>query len=191
MRAEVLAADRSHNGPGMAGIFSDLQNGGIYSVVVPAMEAGSSAGGGRAGRGGAVAASTSPNAAPRQIPFTVRMEIDLVAERKQVFEEAWRTMKNRFYDGKMHGVNWAAAKDTYETLLPDIADTDELHNVVMQMIGELNASHTGISGGGVIPGQPGRSVCRRFIPDSIWIRTPRDIIRSVTSIEKVRRITIM
>ncbi|HLW75752.1 MAG TPA: S41 family peptidase, partial [Bryobacteraceae bacterium] len=71
-----------------------------------------------------------------------------------VFEEAWRVMKNRFYDGNMHGVNWAAAKDTYETLLPNIADADELHNVVMQMIGELNASHTGISGGGGLPGQP-------------------------------------
>ena len=45
------------------------------------------------------------------------MQIDRPAERKQVFEEAWRTMKNRFYDPKMHGVNWAAAKDRYETLL--------------------------------------------------------------------------
>jgi tricorn protease len=142
-----------------------LQNGGIYSVAVPAMEADSGTGGGRAGRGGAGATSAAANAGtPRQIPFTVRMEIDVVAERKQVFEEAWRVMKNRFYDGKMHGVNWAAAKDTYETLLPNIADTDELHNVVMEMIGELNASHTGISGGGGIPGQPAPERVQTFYP---------------------------
>ena len=74
---------------------------------------------------------------------------------RQVFEEAWRVMKNRFYDGKMHGVNWAAEQRTHtRSLLPNIADTDELHNVIMQMIGELNASHTGISGGGGLPGQP-------------------------------------
>jgi tricorn protease len=54
----------------------------------------------------------------------------------------------------MHGVNWGAAKDRYESLLPHIADNDQLHDTVMTMIGELNASHTGISGGGNLPGQP-------------------------------------
>ena len=34
-----------------------------------------------------------PPAAPRRIDFSVRMEIDIAAERKQVFEEAWRVMK--------------------------------------------------------------------------------------------------
>jgi tricorn protease len=82
------------------------------------------------------------------------MQIDQSAERKQVFEEAWRTMKYRYYDANMHGVDWAALKDTYESLLPHVADVDELHNVVMMMIGKLNSSHTGISGGGVLPGQP-------------------------------------
>src|ERR1035438_9515667 len=53
----------------------------------------------------------------------------------------------------MHGADWAAAKDTYESLLPYIADTEELHKVIMEMIGDMNASHTGISAGGVIPGR--------------------------------------
>jgi tricorn protease len=132
-----------------------LQNGGIYSVAVPASDSTAPAAAGGRGRGGAAPApATTAASTPRRIPFSVRMEIDRVAERRQVFEEAWRVMKNRFYDGKMHGVNWAAAKDTYETLLSDIADADELHNVVMEMIGELNASHTGISGGGGLPGEP-------------------------------------
>ena len=92
------------------------------------------------------------------------MVVDRPAERRQVFEEAWRVMKNRFYDAKMHGVNWAAAKDRYESLLPHIADTDELHNVIMEMIGELNASHTGITGGGGLPGErrPAERVTTRY-----------------------------
>jgi tricorn protease len=141
-----------------------LQGGGIYAVSVPNMPdasapAAAAGGGGRGGRGGgavAAAAATSsaaPAAGPRRITFTVRMEIDIPAERKQVFEEAWRTMKNRFYDGKMNGVNWAAAEDKYESLLSNIADTEELHNLIMEMIGELNASHTGISGGSELPGK--------------------------------------
>jgi tricorn protease len=38
-------------------------------------------------------------------------------------------------------------KDVYEPLLDHLADQEELHSVVSMMIGELNASHTGISGG--------------------------------------------
>ena len=102
---------------------------------------------------GSMGSMSALNATPRQISFAVRMQIDRPAERKQVFEEAWRTMRNRFYDPKMHGVNWAAAEDKYESLLDHVADTDELHNVIMEMIGELNASHTGITGGGTLPGE--------------------------------------
>jgi len=155
-----------------------LQGGGIYSLGVPAPAApGDSApgggGGGRGGRGTAAAstgastgASTtaSTTAAPRRIAFTVRMEIDIPAERRQVFEEAWRVMKNRFYDPKMHGVNWAAAKDIYESLLPHVADSDELHNVIMEMIGDMNASHTGITGGSRLPapGPPQERIQTRY-----------------------------
>ena len=38
---------------------------------------------------------------------------------------------------------------------------EELHTVIMQMIGELNASHTGISGGGN-PGQAPERVQTRY-----------------------------
>ncbi len=140
-----------------------LQGGGIYSLSVSSAGGDAEAaalaggGGGRGGRGpalntaAAVSTGATGGAAPRRIAFTVRMEIDIPAERRQVFEEAWRVMKNRFYDPKMHGVNWTAAKDTYESLLPHVADSDELHNVIMEMIGDLNASHTGITGGSRIP----------------------------------------
>src|SRR5262249_33977504 len=37
---------------------------------------------------------------------------------------------------------------TYEPLLAHIAEQDDLHDVMNMMIGELNASHTGVSGGG-------------------------------------------
>lgn len=137
----------------------------IFAVAAPANTDGAGMGAATAGAGGrgrgaiAPVATTStppavPNAGPRRVTFAVRMEIDRPAERKQVFEEAWRTMKNRFYDSNMHGVNWAAAQDKYESLLEHVADSDELHNVIMEMIGELNASHTGITGGGGLPGEP-------------------------------------
>ena len=143
-----------------------LQSGGIYNLAIATAPAGdttaaAATGGARGGRGGRAGGGAAPadantaaaGPAPRRIPFSVKMEIDIPAERRQVFEEAWRVMKNRFYDPKMHGVNWAAEKDTYESLLPHIADLDELHNVIMEMIGDMNASHTGITGGTRLPGQ--------------------------------------
>jgi tricorn protease len=82
------------------------------------------------------------------VSFTVRVEVDNREERKQVFSEAWRIMRNRFYDSEMHGVDWTRIRSVYEPLLADVGDREELQAVVSQMIGELNASHTGISGGG-------------------------------------------
>jgi len=103
---------------------------------------------GAAAAAGGPAAAGGGGGARQRINFTVRVEVDNREERKQVFNEAWRVMKNRFYDAKMHGVDWAKMRTVYEPLLSDVADREELQNVISQMIGELNASHTGISGGG-------------------------------------------
>ena len=91
------------------------------------------------------ASSAGPTA--RQVTFTIHTELDHHALRKEVFLEGWRVMKNRFYDAKMHGADWNAAKNTYGAVLDNLVDQEELHNVLMMMIGELNASHTGVSGG--------------------------------------------
>jgi tricorn protease len=109
-------------------------------------------GGGRGGRGGGTPAVTEPaaNAAARQVTYTVNIEVDRKALRSQVFNEGWRIMKNRFYDPKMHGADWNAMKTAYAPLLDYLVDDEELNTVMMMMIGQLNASHTGVSGGGPV-----------------------------------------
>jgi tricorn protease len=124
----------------------------IYSVSVPPP----SEGGAGAGRGAAAAAAASTGAPAgagnrRRVNFSLRVDVDHRAQREQVFEEGWRIMKHRFYDPNMHGVNWAAKKDTYQSLLKYVSDDEELNTLLQQMIGELNASHTGVSGGGPRP----------------------------------------
>ena len=99
-----------------------------------------------AGGGTARAAFATPRNYERHpVNFTVRVEVDHRAERKQVFAESWRIMKHRFYDAKMHGADWDAARATFEPMLDYVADQEEMHNIISEMIGELNASHTGIS----------------------------------------------
>lgn len=112
---------------------------GIYSIATAAGRSPSPAPSGR---------GSGPGGEAKRIQFTARVQVDHRAERKQVFEEAWRVMKHRFYDPAFHGVNWDEKRAEYEPLMQDVADQDELHNVVSQMIGELNASHTGIGPGG-------------------------------------------
>jgi tricorn protease len=119
-----------------------MEGEGLYAVDLgPA--AGGATGSGRAGAAADAPAGRNPER--RRINFTARVEVDHHEEWKQVFNESWRVMKHRFYDPDMHGVNWAAVKDVYEPLMDHVADQEEMHNVVSQMIGELNASHTGIS----------------------------------------------
>ena len=84
---------------------------------------------------------------PRQVTYTATIQVDRRALRKQVFNEGWRIMKNRFYDAEMHTVNWPSMRTVYEPLVDFVVDQEELQSVMMMMIGELNASHTGVSGG--------------------------------------------
>lgn len=115
---------------------------------------GGQAAGGRGGRGPSTGSGQAPaadapatSATARQVTYTANLEIDHKALRAQVFNEGWRIMKHRFYDAKMHGADWNAEKAVYEPLLQYLVDAEELHTVMMMMIGELNASHTGVSGG--------------------------------------------
>jgi tricorn protease len=93
-------------------------------------------------------ATETPPGTARRVTFAAKLEIDRRSRRQQVFNESWRVMKFRFYDPAMHGVDWDKMRKTYEPLLTHIGEQEDLLDVVNMMIGELNASHTGISGGG-------------------------------------------
>src|SRR5262249_59646046 len=88
------------------------------------------------------AAKTGPG---RQATSAATLEVDHKARRAQVFNEGWRIIKTRFYDAKMHGANGSAVREMYEPLLENLVDEDELHTIMMMMIGHLNASHTAVT----------------------------------------------
>lgn len=87
----------------------------------------------------------SPQRSER-VNFTFPVRIDRKAEWNQLFEEAWRVMKYRFYDEKMHGKDWDAIKARYKPLLKFVGTNEDVYDLANEMIGELNASHTGVSG---------------------------------------------
>jgi len=81
-----------------------------------------------------------------RVDFSLPIWVDLRDEWRQIFEESWRVMTYRFYDENMHGTDWEAIREKYRELLPHVATYDDLHDVANAMLGELNASHLGVSG---------------------------------------------
>ena len=72
-------------------------------------------------------------------------EYDMNTVRKQVFREVWGQFGLNFYDPEMHGINWDKLYKKYEPYLEYCQDEEVLSNIVDEMIGEVNASHTGFN----------------------------------------------
>ncbi|MBA2301147.1 MAG: PD40 domain-containing protein [Acidobacteria bacterium] len=81
-----------------------------------------------------------------QVNFAFSVKVDQRAEWAQILDESWRVMKYRFYDEKMHGRDWNAMRAKYEPLLKYVGENQDVYDLANEMIGELNASHTGVSG---------------------------------------------
>ena len=81
-----------------------------------------------------------------RVPIGVTVRVDERDEWAQIFNESWRVMKYRFYDENMHGKDWAGIRARYEPLLKFVGANEDLYDLCNEMIGELNASHTGVSG---------------------------------------------
>ena len=75
------------------------------------------------------------------------VELDPREEWEQMFYEAWRHQRDFYWDAGMAGIDWRAERDRYATLLPRLATRGDLRDVLAEMIGELNTSHTYVWGG--------------------------------------------
>jgi tricorn protease len=77
------------------------------------------------------------------VKFTAVKELDGMAERNYLFEHMWREEKEKFYVADMGGVDWDYYKKVYARFLPYIVDNRDFSEMISEMLGELNASHTG------------------------------------------------
>ncbi len=77
------------------------------------------------------------------------LAVDLVPDEqwRQIFHEVWRRFRDFFYVENMHGYDWEALRRQYEPWLEHVAHRSDLNYVISEMIGELSASHTYVSGG--------------------------------------------
>jgi len=96
--------------------------------------------------GGAIKSLPAAGGTASTITFRARMDVDTRAELTQMFDEAWRKMRDAFYDEKMHGADWSRVRESYRPALQDITYKDDFYALFSLALGELNASHTGLSG---------------------------------------------
>ncbi|HYW68295.1 MAG TPA: PDZ domain-containing protein, partial [bacterium] len=75
------------------------------------------------------------------------VEIDPKVEWMATFHDAWRIMRDYFYDPGMHGVDWEGVKRQYEPMVEGCASRSDLSFVIGEMIAELNVGHAYYMGG--------------------------------------------
>ncbi|MFN6178760.1 MAG: S41 family peptidase [Flavobacteriales bacterium] len=71
------------------------------------------------------------------------MTLNENAERAYLFEHVWRQVKKKFYRVDLQGVDWDLYKKEYQRFVPDINNNYDMAELLSEMLGELNASHTG------------------------------------------------
>ena len=93
--------------------------------------------------GGTVFKLDISNGTPKPIGSSGEMNLNSPAERAYMFEHAWRQTREKFYVEDLHGVNWDFYKKEYEQKLSSITNGFDFSELLSELLGELNASHTG------------------------------------------------
>ena len=79
----------------------------------------------------------------KPVSYSAEMNLNKSAERKYMFDHVWRQAFEKFYVSDMQGVDWALYKKEYAKFLPYINNNYDFSEMLSEMLGELNASHTG------------------------------------------------
>ena len=77
------------------------------------------------------------------ISFEATFNYKPYEERAYIFNHIWQQVKDKFYVEDIHGVDWEGYRKIYERFLPYINNGYDFRDMLCELLGELNASHTG------------------------------------------------
>ena len=83
------------------------------------------------------------NGQMKPLGYKVEFELKPTKERANLFTYVWQQVNDKFYAEDFKGVDWAYYKKSYERFLPHINNDQDFADMLAEMLGELNASHTG------------------------------------------------
>ena len=75
------------------------------------------------------------------------VSVDPRAEWNQMFHEAWRIMRDFFYDPNLHGANMKSLVATYQPFVDTVMSRADLSYIFADMFGDITAQHIYITGG--------------------------------------------
>ncbi len=79
----------------------------------------------------------------KSIGFEAIFNYKPAEERQYIFDHAWQQVKDKFYKEDIHGIDWEGYRETYRRFLPSINNNHDFQELLSEMLGELNGSHTG------------------------------------------------
>lgn len=84
-------------------------------------------------------------AAGKREPVAIKGEMRLrqAEERRAMFDHVWRKTRDTFYTAGFHGADWEALRPVYEKHVPYVGTAFEFVELLSEMLGELNISHSG------------------------------------------------
>ena len=95
--------------------------------------------------GGTVMTTTLETPKPKPVTIAADMDVDFATEKAVVFDQAWSILDRQFFDEKFNGQDWRGLRAKYLPYVEGARTSDEVRRIINLMIGELNASHSGIN----------------------------------------------
>ncbi|MFQ3788930.1 S41 family peptidase [Halomonas sp. A29] len=95
-------------------------------------------------------ANLSGNGSPRYLDISDRLRIDLRQQALQKFHEAARVIGENFYRTDLKGLDWPDVVEEYAALIRRARTSSEFSDIANRLMGELAASHMGVSNPGPV-----------------------------------------
>ena len=77
------------------------------------------------------------------ISASAKMKVDGAAEREYMLRHVYNEERERFFRKDMNGADWTALYNNYKKFLPHINNNYDFAELLSELLGELNVSHTG------------------------------------------------
>ncbi len=77
----------------------------------------------------------------------IRVEVDVRAEWRQMLREAWRLMRDHYWNAELAGIDWQAVYERYAPQVERVGSRSEFSDLVWRMQGEMGTSHAYEMGG--------------------------------------------
>jgi tricorn protease len=91
-------------------------------------------------------APLDPRLPAHPLAVAAEMDVDFAREKLEVFGQGWEYMRDNFFDPKYNGADWQAVRGEFLPYVAGAGTPDEVRRLMRLMVGELNASHLGVSG---------------------------------------------